>query len=222
MLAPLIVVTGTGTNIGKTHIACALLRRAGRTHRVFGYKPIESGVRGGTPSDATRLAEASTFHVKHPPTLQLAAALSPHRAAELENRSLPWEQVTAFVRMLREQGVAVLLELPGGLFTPLTQDMLNIDTLDTLGPSATLLLAPDRLGVLHDVGATLAGAAHKAVRITAVGLVYPAQPDASTDGNASDLKRFIGVPVIGTWAWSTNLDDDGATTNAVALWLKTP
>lgn len=37
-------VTGTDTNVGKTFVACALARRAvSRGHRVFAFKPIETG-----------------------------------------------------------------------------------------------------------------------------------------------------------------------------------
>jgi dethiobiotin synthetase len=38
-------ITGTGTNVGKTFISCALVRRAQElgASRVFGFKPIETG-----------------------------------------------------------------------------------------------------------------------------------------------------------------------------------
>ena len=37
-------VTGTDTNVGKTHVGCALARRArARGQRVFAFKPIETG-----------------------------------------------------------------------------------------------------------------------------------------------------------------------------------
>jgi dethiobiotin synthetase len=39
-----VFVTGTDTNVGKTHVACALARRAhARGHKVFAFKPIETG-----------------------------------------------------------------------------------------------------------------------------------------------------------------------------------
>lgn len=39
-----VFVTGTDTSVGKTHVACALARRAlARGHRVFAFKPIETG-----------------------------------------------------------------------------------------------------------------------------------------------------------------------------------
>jgi dethiobiotin synthetase len=39
-----VFVTGTDTNVGKTYVACALARRArARGHKVFAFKPIETG-----------------------------------------------------------------------------------------------------------------------------------------------------------------------------------
>ena len=39
-----VFVTGTDTNVGKTYVACALARRArARRHKVFAFKPIETG-----------------------------------------------------------------------------------------------------------------------------------------------------------------------------------
>ncbi len=48
MTAPLLVVTGTGTGIGKTVIAAGLVATWGRRgFRVAGVKPIESGKGSG-------------------------------------------------------------------------------------------------------------------------------------------------------------------------------
>lgn len=39
-----VFVTGTDTHVGKTHVACALARRARvRGHKVFAFKPVETG-----------------------------------------------------------------------------------------------------------------------------------------------------------------------------------
>ncbi len=215
MRAPLIIITGTGTGIGKTHVARALLHGAKSSGRVLGFnrradgtptfasclgfKPVESGVVDGVTSDAELLDRASTFHVKQSPGLRLRAGVSPHLAAELEGAELDWKGAVRFVSDLRDEGVAVLVELAGGLFTPLATNLRNVDALGALDPTATLLVAPDRLGVLHDVGAALAGAAHVGARIDVVGLVACADADASAGTNARELARFIDIPVVGPW-----------------------
>ena len=61
-----IVLVGTGTGIGKTHLGVALVQAlAAAGIEVAGLKPVESGV-GTGPSDADLLAGASSFHVKPP------------------------------------------------------------------------------------------------------------------------------------------------------------
>ena len=65
MAGRLIVVSGTGTGIGKTYLCEALLtalRASGR--QVVGIKPVETGLNEPGPSDALRLDRASSFHVK--------------------------------------------------------------------------------------------------------------------------------------------------------------
>ncbi len=225
MPAPLIVVTGTGTGIGKTHIACALLQRARDTldGRVFGYKPIESGLDGSGESDAARLASASTFHVQHPPGLRLSAGLSPHLAAELEGAKLDWPHIIRFIDEVRAGGVGVLVELPGGLYTPLAERFRNVDAILSLAPNATLLVAPNRLGVLHDVGAALAAASSAGVEVSCVGLSAPATPDASTSTNARELGRFEKPGVV-SWSRGTvdTLAESTATQQVLQLWLRRP
>lgn len=199
MRGSLIVITGTGTGIGKTHVARALLLAAAPEGRVFGYKPVESGVTDGEVSDADLLDRASTFHVKQSPGLRLHAGLSPHLAAELEGVVLDWSSVARFVDTLRDDGVHVLVELPGGLFSPLAPTLRNVDALGALGDGVRLLVAPNRLGVLHDVGAAITGAKHLGVRIDAVGLVVCDPSDASAGRNARELERFVDTPIVGVW-----------------------
>ena len=62
-MSRIVVVTGVGTGIGKTHVGEALLRALPRDLRSLGYKPIESGADDGEGEDGRRLREASMFHV---------------------------------------------------------------------------------------------------------------------------------------------------------------
>ncbi len=196
MKAPLVVVTGIGTNIGKTHLAEALLLRWGRDARVAGFKPVETGVGDevlGT-DDAGRLEAASTFHVKHSELgVRLRAPVSAHLAAEREGRVLDLAAMTATVDRLREVCEGVVVELAGGLLSPITATLLNVDLLARLAPTKTLLVAVDRLGVLHEVLATSRAALH----VVDVVLVDPLERDASTGTNAAELRRFCAHVVRG-------------------------
>lgn len=195
MRARLVAITGTATEIGKTHFGEALLRRlASRGLRVFGAKPIESGVGVGR-SDADRLGSASSFHVKHP-RVALRTPISPHLAARRELAFINLAALAQGLRAAQESADILLVELPGGLFTPLTEGALNIDFLRLLPCDDILLVAPDRLGVLHDVLATTRAAPD--VAFSGIVLIAPPQPDASTGTNGDELRRFTPVPILAT------------------------
>jgi dethiobiotin synthetase len=197
MKARLVIVTGTGTEIGKTHLAEALLmalRSAGC--RVLGLKPVESGV-GQGPTDAARLAAASSFHVKHF-GVSLKAPVSPHRAAREEGVTVPLAALAESIEATRVEADFVLVELPGGLFTPLGETTLNADFAARLRPDFVLLAAPDRLGVLHEVVATTRAARALPLRIDGAVLIAPSRADASTGTNAEDLGGYAHVPVLAT------------------------
>jgi dethiobiotin synthetase len=200
--APLVVVTGTGTGIGKTFLAAALVAAwAGRGRRIAGVKPIESGVDPRSPegTDAEALAAASTFHVTQPRPYVLAAGLSPHLAARLEGATIDLDAVVDWLEPVRAAADGVVLELPGGLFSPLADRFTNADLVRKLVGCRVVLVAPDRLGVLHDVIAAVRAAAAEGVEVDALVLSEPANADASTGRNAGELARVLpGVQVAAT------------------------
>ena len=213
MTAPLILVAGTGTGIGKTHVSAALLLAWARAlaargvvePKLAGLKPVETGVTPGdsplalgADGDGATLERLSTFHVKRfPAPYMLARAVSPHLAARDEGRLIERRVISSYVAEVREAATdGVLAELAGGLFSPLAPGVSNADIARDLGADVLLLVACDRLGVLHDVGATARAAAAAGVRITGIVLVAPERPDASTGANAQELPLVTDVPVL--------------------------
>lgn len=203
--APLLVVSGTGTGIGKTHLTAALLRAwaASMTERgvdapaIAGLKPIESGVTTTGPTDVRTLEQASTFHVKRfPPPYLLTRPVSPHLAARAEGRTIELAAVLAYVAEVRPHVDGLAVELPGGLFSPLAPALLNADLALAMEPTALLLVAPDRLGVLHDVATATRAAAVMNLSIAGIVLVAPEHPDDSTGTNAAELGVVTTVPVL--------------------------
>lgn len=201
-MGSLVLLTGTGTEIGKTHLGCSLLRvAAARGVRAFGYKPVESGVIDERASDAARLRDASTFHVKHAPvSYSFRAAVGPHVAARQKNTLVDVTAVVSACAALRAEVPFCLVELPGGLFSPFTDALLNADIAREIAPDAIVLVAADRLGVLHDVNATLeAASARGLVKRVVVLLSAPRAEvcDASTGTNDAFLAaRHTGVDVF--------------------------
>jgi dethiobiotin synthetase len=192
MSGRLVAVSGTGTGIGKTHFSEALLRALQSTFaRVAGLKPVETGLTEGHVPDAERLKRASSFHVQHF-GYRFGPPISPHLAARESGQSIDLAVIQSIVERARSEADVVVLELAGGLFTPLSDSLLNVDVVRDLDPDITFLVAPDRLGVLHEVLAASRAAESLGVAFDGVVLVTPEIPDPSTGRNAMELLRFLG------------------------------
>jgi dethiobiotin synthetase len=87
----------------------------------------------------------------------------------------------------------LLVETAGGALSPLSARLTNVDLALALSPAIWILVAPDALGALHDVRATLL--AMKAIARAPDYLVLSAcrAADASVGTNARELER-VGLP----------------------------
>ncbi len=197
MAAPVLLI-GTGTSVGKTHLAERLLRAFGAEGlRAYGYKPIESGVADLEATDIARLARASSFHVKQEPLRNVfRAPISPHLAARAEGRTIDLAAIRSEITRLAQLVEALLVELPGGAFSPLTGDILVAEFARSVRAARVVLVAPDRLGVLHDVGAATRACASVGLPLHGVVLNAPEVSDASTGRNAAELPLVTRAPLL--------------------------
>jgi 8-amino-7-oxononanoate synthase len=204
---PVWIVLGTGTEVGKTFVAEALVRLlAGRGRAVAGLKPIETGLDSGSllSSDASRLAAAS-FHVKQPsphPLYGFSDPVTPALAARRAGISIllphlqKWLQQVAAERPVDGPCCAVL-ETAGGVFSPLGPALSNFDLALSVGPARWILVAPDRLGVLHEVIASLGAMASLGRSPDWIVLSAPSAADASTGQNLSELQAWgVATPIL--------------------------
>ena len=190
-----IIVLGTGTGVGKTWITLALarsLRRMGAS--VVALKPIETGVDGApgsARSDAALLASASSRAPAAPP-FTFPDPVSPHLAARRDGRSVDLRVVQSYVAQHESEATSsvtsfVLVESAGGCLSPLAKGLTNTDLALALEPAIWILVAPDSLGVLHDVSATLAALTSRSRVPDHVVLSTARVPDASTGTNGAEL-----------------------------------
>ena len=194
----LVIVTGVATEIGKTHLAVALVEAArARGWSVAGYKPVESGLDGSTPGDASALLEASTFRVEPAPLYAFAPPVSPHLAAEWSEHPIQPKRIVAAVRAALPRVDLMVVELAGGLFTPLAPGTDNADLALALEPSSIVLVAVDALGVLHHTRAAALAADARGLPRAHLALVEPSSHDASTGYNTAPLVRsFVSIVPI--------------------------
>ncbi|MCW5802100.1 MAG: dethiobiotin synthase [Deltaproteobacteria bacterium] len=190
----IVAVTGTGTGIGKTHLACAVIGALrDRGVRAVGWKPVESGVTGAVGDDEDALRAASGGDVAAP-TLRLRAPVAPNVAARAEGVAIDAFALRARLGDLASAWEVVVVELAGGMFSPFDHRIDNADWLAGLD-ARTLLVAPDRLGVLHDVTATVRAARAMGIVFAAIALVAQDVSDASAATNLGELRTRLGAAV---------------------------
>lgn len=205
-----IFVSSTGTGCGKTYVARSIVAALrARNTAVRGLKPIETGV-DPVAQDAEALARTSGdpaladargfYRARH--------ALAP-LACHLEGEALPpsTKELAAACKAAAANAYAVV-EGAGGLFVPLDHAYDVADLALDLGLQ-TLLVAPDRLGVLSDVVAHHAGARQRGVPLAGVVLVALApRNDLSPATNQQILaNKLTPLPVL---RFPTCGDDDAA------------
>ncbi len=191
-----VVMLGTGTDVGKTYVTACVARGLRAHGSVLALKPIESGVDGDALGDAGSIAEAAGHAARLSPW-RLRRPVSPHLAAREQGVSLAVDEVARWVEAEeRGAGAAVtLVESAGGALSPLGVGVTNVELALALEPAVWLLVAPDALGVLHDLTATL----RALPRAPDAVLLSGARPaDQSTGSNATELKRLGICEVLET------------------------
>ncbi|MGH9024973.1 MAG: ATP-dependent dethiobiotin synthetase BioD [Acidimicrobiia bacterium] len=152
--ARLVVVTGTGTEVGKTWVAAAALQALrARNVNVAARKPVQSFEPGSGSTDAEVLA-AATGETPEAVCLahrSYAVAMAPPMAAE--KLGVPPFTIADLVAELSwPAGIDVgLVEGAGGPLSPLTADGDNVDLCVELAPDVVVLVADAGLGTLNAV-----------------------------------------------------------------------
>jgi dethiobiotin synthetase len=135
---PALFVSATGTDVGKTFVACALIRALRRQKRaVDAFKPVLSGFDDPDGSDAARLLEAlgrPLTDLDRMSPLRFKAALAPPSAARAEGHALTLSDLAARCRerMTQTDGL-LLIEGAGGVMSPLAEGATNLDLAAELG-----------------------------------------------------------------------------------------
>ncbi|MCI3182108.1 dethiobiotin synthase [Caulobacter sp. CCUG 60055] len=151
-----IAIAGAGTDIGKTYVAAGLIRALRRRgHAVEALKPVVSGIEDDQPqgSDPARLIAAlgaplTPESLARMSPFRYRAPLSPPLAAWLEGRVLRFEAVLACCRE-RAAGTSglLLIEMAGGVMSPLDDSRTGLDLLEALG-APVLLVSGAYLGAI--------------------------------------------------------------------------
>jgi dethiobiotin synthetase len=156
----LVVVTGTGTEVGKTWVGAAVASEAVRRGiRVSARKPLQSFDPGlAEPTDADVLGAATGEDPRRvcPPHRWYEVAVAPPMAAGVLGR--PLIRVDELLAELEwTDGVGLgLVEGAGGLRSPIAEDGDTLTLIERLDPDHVLVVADAGLGTIHAVRSTVA------------------------------------------------------------------
>lgn len=196
-------VTGTDTGVGKTLIACALLRAfAGRGLRAVGMKPVAAGAtgteRGWRNDDVAALVEASNVQAAREwinPYL-LAAPVAPHLAAAAEGVAIDLGRIDRAFAHLRAVADIVVVEGVGGFRVPLTDREDSADLAARLALPVVLVVGV-RLGCLNHALLTAEAIDARGLRFAGwvANRIDPGMARAAE--NVAALSERLGAPLIG-------------------------
>lgn len=199
-----IFITGTDTEVGKTHVACLLAGELGRNFRVGVMKPAESGcarVQGRAfPRDAALLKEASRcdWPIERICPHAFFGALAPAEAARREGRSIDLSLIRRTCKEMQAAHDIVLVEGAGGLLAPIWGAHTCADLAKDLN-LPLLIVARAGLGTLNHSLLTLEVAQTRNIAVLAVVLnqSQKMEEDESVKTNAQILRQHTKVPVLG-------------------------
>jgi dethiobiotin synthetase len=199
-------VTATGTDIGKTFVTTGLirhLRAAG--HAVAAIKPVVSGfdpTRWEESDPAALLAALGGLitleEIAGISPWRFAAPLSPHTAAQREDRAIAFQDVVAFCRrtMSATRGT-LLIEGIGGVMVPL-DDRHSVLDLMSLLRVPVLLVAGSYVGTLSHTFTALEVVARRNLDIAAVVVSESEGSAASLEDTIDSIRMFAdSVDIVG-------------------------
>lgn len=193
-----IFVTGTDTEVGKTHFVCQHTRRLTEKGIDVGvYKPLASGFSREDPrSDASRLSgalgqRASKYRLGQINPQCFLAPLAPPLAAQAQGLSIDEDMLIHGAEAMLESCDILLVEGAGGLFSPITWTMTNADLAIRLAFDL-IIVAENRLGCIHQILATIIAAQSVGLAVQAVVLnQMRKESDSAQMSNQTLLAPFL-------------------------------
>ncbi|HEY1503013.1 MAG TPA: dethiobiotin synthase [Stellaceae bacterium] len=198
-------VTGSGTDIGKTFVAAALIhemRRRGRL--VTALKPVASGfdpARAAASDPGILLAALgemptpAAFDLIAP--WRFHASLSPDMAASREGRVIDFATLVGHSRQAIASATGTLLiEGVGGVMVPLDESHTVLDWIDALRIPA-IVVTGSYLGAISHALSALDALDNRGLAVAALVVNETLHSSVALDETAATIARFTGdVPVV--------------------------
>lgn len=199
MSGRVVLVTGTGTGVGKTIVTAAiacLTAKAGK--RVAVVKPGQTGVAGddiGDVDDIKRLSGVTNVRefVRYPDPIAPAAA-----ARTSGKPTLIMREAADQINALAADNDLVLVEGAGGLLVEYNPERETVADLARLTNAEVVVVALPKLGTLNQTALTIEALEHRNLPLAGVVIGrWPKQPDMICENNIVDLETIAKRPLSG-------------------------
>ncbi|MFF0289925.1 dethiobiotin synthase [Streptomyces sp. NPDC005262] len=197
---PVLVVSGTGTEIGKTVVTAAVAAvavAAGRSVAVL--KPAQTGVAPGEPGDVFEVRRLAGEAVTGLELARFPEPLAPGTAARRAGMApVHPEQIAEAAEKLATEHDLVLVEGAGGLLVRFDEAGATLADAARLLAAPVLVVTAAGLGTLNTTALT-----SEALRTRGLGCLgvvvgsMPAEPDLAARCNLGDLPVVAGAPLLG-------------------------
>jgi dethiobiotin synthetase len=199
LLPPVLVVSGIGTEVGKTVVTAAVAAlAASRGDRVAVVKPAQTGEPPGLSGDLDVVRRLAGVRL----TRELARfpdPLSPEAAARAAGLPpLDLAEAAIVIKQLQAEADLVLVEGAGGLLVRYDPAGATIADLAAMLGAPVLVVTTPGLGTLNHTALTLE--ALSARRLVPAGVVigcWPERPGLAERANLTDLVTIAGRPLAG-------------------------
>ncbi|MFH9469125.1 dethiobiotin synthase [Streptomyces clavifer] len=194
----ILVVSGTGTEIGKT-VVTAAVAAACSGRRVAVLKPAQTGLAPGEQGDVAEVVRLAGGQVTAVELARFPEPLAPETAARRSGLPpvRPYEIADAAQKLATEHDL-VLVEGAGGLLVRFDEQGSTLADAARLMAAPVLVVAPAGLGTLN--ATALTAEALRARGLACPGVVVgsmPAEPDLAARCNLEDLPVAAGAPLLG-------------------------
>jgi dethiobiotin synthetase len=202
LTGPVLVVSGTGTEVGKTVVTAAVAALAASGgRRVAVVKPAQTGEPAGPAGDLTVIRHLSGVTQTHE-LARFPDPLSPEAAARAAGKPpLDLAAASVFIEQLGADTDLVLVEGAGGLLVRYDPAGGTIADLAGMLDAPVLVVTTAGLGTLNHTALTLEALSTR--RLAAAGVVigaWPAEPGLAERANLTDLAVIAGQPLAGAIA----------------------
>lgn len=207
-------VTGTDTNVGKTHVTCLIAEQLiQRGFNVAAYKPACSGAielgpdQYGRPRyrwddiDRLKAAIANQWSDETICPQRFLAPVAPPVAAQLEGKSVDFELLASGAYAFAGADL-LLIEGAGGWLSPVTETQTVADLARALNVPV-LIVARTGLGTINHTLLTVESIRARGLNVAGIVLnsAVPEADDPSRQTNADEIEARSGAPVFGAIAY---------------------